>query len=211
MSRSAYYEQMKSLAREVRKHHGLTTPRVSKSDIRTIYRGYGIRIDLWPYSLKNLRGAYFNDDLGPTVMIARDLPLDPYIFTMAHELKHHLADSGKTIPSYCDPSNESDPVEIGAEVFAAELIFPENDFEAWLLEAHVAKSNCTPDILIKMKRETRTTLSYTGLGKRAERLGYAQAGSLSGVRWKKLEEQIYGEPEYKRIQRYRQACLKSRS
>jgi Zn-dependent peptidase ImmA (M78 family) len=195
---------MKALAREVRKDHGLTTPRVLKSDLRRIYREYNVRIDLWPYKLRNLRGAYFNDDLGPTVMLARGLPIDPYIFTMAHELKHHLVDRHIPIPPYCDPTNKNDLIEIGAEVFAAELIFPEDDFKNWLHAAHIGKSMCTSDILIKMKRETRTTLSYTGLGKRAERLGYAVGGSLAKIHWKKLEVELYGEPKYIRILRYRQ-------
>ncbi len=203
MSRSAYYEQMRALALEVRRQHGLTTPRVLKSNLREIYRKHGIRIDLWPYKLKHLRGAYFNDEFGPTVMLARGLPDDPFVFTMAHELKHHLVDRDKAILAYCDPSNENDLVEIGAEVFAAELIFPEGDFEIWLDRAHVEKGTLTPPILVKMKHETRTTLSYAGLVKRAERLGHAPSGSLAKIRWKELEVEIYGEPLYKRILRNR--------
>src|SRR5262249_29310027 len=92
MKRSAYYQEMKALARQVRADHGLTTPRVLRSDLRRIYKHHGIRIDLWPHRFKRLRGAYFFDDLGATVMLARGLPADPMVFTMGHELKHHLAD-----------------------------------------------------------------------------------------------------------------------
>jgi|CXWL01.1.fsa_nt_gi Zn-dependent peptidase ImmA (M78 family) len=139
-------------------------------------------------------------------MLARGLPEDPFIFTMAHELKHHLVDRDKALAAYCDPSNEDDLVEKGAEVFAAELIFPEGDFKLWLETTHVGKGECTPPNLVKMKHETRTTLSYAGLAKRAERLGYAPFGSLEKIRWKKLEEEIYGEPTYKKILRYRQTA-----
>jgi len=196
MLRSQYYNQMRELARGVRGRFNLTSARVLRSDLRRIYRHEGIHIDLWPYKFKNLRGAYFNDEAGPTVMLARGLPEDPMVFTMAHELKHHYVDSGVSI-SYCDSSNQSEPIEIGAEVFAAELIYPQDDFSSDLRKLGVGIGQCTPEILVRLKRETRTTLSYAGLAKRAEFLQFSLAGSLAGVKWKKLEEQIYGVPFYK--------------
>jgi hypothetical protein len=202
MNRFAYYQEMKALARRVRADHGLTTPRVLRSDLRRIYKHHGIRIDLWPHRFKRLRGAYFFDDVGATVMLVRGLPPDPMVFTMGHELKHHLADreSGLT---FCDASNENEPIEIGAEVFAAELIFPEQDFIDRLGQMGVAEGGCTAEALVWLKRETATTLSYAGLAKRAEFLGYARAGSLAKVRWKKLEEELFGEPLYKKLLRHR--------
>jgi Zn-dependent peptidase ImmA (M78 family) len=202
MFRSEYYEQLKGLARRTRARFGLASPRVLRSDLRRIYRAEGIRIDLWPYKLKRLRGAYVNDDLGPTVVLAKGLPQDPMVFTMGHELKHHLVDS-KLSMSYCDASNESDPIEIGAEVFAAELIYPDNDFCSDLEHMGIRHGQCTAEVLVKLKHETRTTLSYTGLAKRAEFMGFAPTGSLAKVKWKKLEEEIYGEPIHKWLLRRR--------
>ena len=202
MNRSAYYQEMKALARKTRTDHGLNTPRVMRSDLRRIYKHYGIVIDLWPHKLGRLRGAYFFDDLGPTVMLARGLPEDPMVFTMCHELKHHLADREAGI-SYCDGSNATEPIEIGAEVFAAEMIFPEQDFSDHLDQMGVTKGGCNAEAIVRLKRTTRTTLSYAGLVKRAEFLGYAASGSLARIRWKKLEEQIFGEPLYKQILRRR--------
>jgi Zn-dependent peptidase ImmA (M78 family) len=88
----SYYEDLKQLAREVRAENGLTSPRVVASDLRRIYAKNGIEIDEWPYRFRNLRGAFINDDLGPTVMLAKGLPQDPMVFTMAHELKHFFRD-----------------------------------------------------------------------------------------------------------------------
>jgi Zn-dependent peptidase ImmA (M78 family) len=154
-------------------------------------------IDLWPHKLRGLRGAYFNDELGPTVMLAKDLPSDPLIFTMAHELKHHLVDRHLSI-SFCDRTNESEQIEIGAEIFAAELIYPEDDFVKDYKQLNV--KGCTPEILVRLKQSNQTTLSYAGLAKRAEFLGFAPAGSLQKYRgWKKLEEQLFGVPLYKRL------------
>lgn len=195
MFRSEYYDQLKTLAREIRARFELTTPRVLRSDLRRIYRAEGIGIDLWPHKLKGLRGAYFSDELGSTVLLAKGLPQDPMVFTMAHELKHHLTDRGLPV-SYCDASNQSNPIEIGAEIFAAELIYPDQDFAAHLARMGVQPGTCTPEILVRLKRETRTTLSYAGLAKRSEFMGFSQPGSLARVKWKKLEEQIYGPPIY---------------
>jgi IrrE N-terminal-like domain len=124
-------------------------------------------------------------------MLSKGLPEDPVVFTMAHELKHHLADSSLSI-SYCDYSNQMEPVEIGAEVFAAELIYPEGQFASDLRARGITAGGCTPEGIVRLKRKTRTTLSYAGLVKRAESLGFAPAGVLQGVQWKKLEEAIFG-------------------
>ena len=207
MSRFEYYEKLKALAHEVRATHGLTTPRVLRNDLRRIYRAYDLHLDLWPHKFKQLRGAYFHDELAATVVVAAHLPLEPRIFTMAHELKHHLVDSGRQL-SYCGPSNEHERIEIGAEIFAAELIFPEEDFVEALGRMGVGLGECTAEVLVRLKKGCGTTLSYAALAKRAEFLGHAPAGSLREVKWKKLEEEIFGEPFYKRIQRGRRLALR---
>lgn len=202
MTRSEYYERLKAQARHVRCDYELSTPRVLRLDMRRIYRDLGIRIDLWPWPLRGLRGAYFDDDLGPTVMLAKGLPDDPAIFTLGHELKHHLCDRGRQLV-WCADANASEALEIGAEVFAAELIFPEGDFTRSLAEMGITRETFEPEALVHLKQRTRTTLSYAGLAKRAEWLGYAPRESLAKIKWKKLEEELYEEPIYKRIQRHR--------
>src|SRR5207302_1375777 len=103
----------------------------------------------------------------------------PRIFTMAHELKHHLAD--RDSPGFqCQFANVgSDPVEIGAEVFAAELIFPEEDFAQLLATMGVPPNDCTAEQIVHVKHRTRTTLSYQGLVKRAEFLQLAPSGTFT--------------------------------
>ena len=202
MNRSAYYEQMKALARSTRSKYGLATPRVQRSDLRRIYRDQRIHIDLWPQRLREVRGAYFSDELGSTVMLVKGLPDDPMVFTMAHELKHHLVDRAIRV-TCCSERNANEHIEIGAEVFAAEFIFPELDFQNALAAMGITTGKCSPEALVRLKHDTRTTLSYAGLAKRATFLGLASAGTLNQIRWKKLEEQIFGEPVYKRLLRRR--------
>lgn len=192
MNQQAYYEDLKQLARQVRAEFGLNSPRVVESDLRRIYEKNDIVIDDWPYRLRNLRGAFISDHLGNTVMLASGLPQDPKVFTMAHELKHFYRDRYLGI-SYCDQSNLKKTLEIGAEIFAAELLFPDKDFMAQMRMMRIGTNQCLPRTLVRLKQKTRTTLSYAGLAIKAERLGYAPARSLTTIKtWRKFEE-IYGE------------------
>jgi len=166
---------------------------------------------LWPPAgmqakkAKTIRGAYRHIEGEPTVMIDRNKPPEQRVFTMAHELKHHLVDFDrvKDGSSACAITPENDYIEKGAEIFAAELIFPENDFRNHMTINGIGVGQCTPEIIVRLKYDTGATLSHASLAKRAEFLGYSQPGSLLGVRWVALRESIYGEPEYKRVQRYR--------
>ena len=191
MNSNDYYDDLKRLARQVRAENGLNSPRVTPSDMRRIYFRNGIEIDLWPYRLRNLRGAFICDKLGTTVMLAKNLPQDPMVFTMAHELKHFYRDRNLGV-SYCDQSNITKTLEIGAEIFAAELIFPDREFIAELNKLRIRKDQCLPRTLVELKHTTRTTLSYAGLAIKAERLRFAPANSLTKVKtWRKLER-LYG-------------------
>ena len=187
MNTQRYYEDLKVLARQVRAENGLTSPRVLPSDLMRIYAKHEIEIDEWPYRFRNLRGAFINDELGTTVMLAKGLPLDPMVFTMAHELKHFFCDRDLGI-SYCDLSNLNKSLEIGAEIFAAELIFPDRDFVSYMTRMGIRTNQCLPKNLIQLKRQTGTTLSYAGLAIKAERLGFAPSHSLTTIKtWRKLE------------------------
>ncbi|HEY3412784.1 MAG TPA: ImmA/IrrE family metallo-endopeptidase [Armatimonadota bacterium] len=202
MTRSQYYDRLRALAREVRLEHSLTSPRVTLSDMRRIYKAYGIRIVYWRHRMRKLRGAYFRDETGAHVMVDATLPDEQRIFTLAHELKHHLA--GDDPAERSDDAAVSDPAEIGAEVFAAELIFPDQDFAAALGQAGVVLGVCPAEAIVRLKHDSRTTLSYAALAKKAVFLGFAPRGAFEKVFWKKLEENVYGEPLYKRINRRRQ-------
>ncbi len=189
MSRYKYYETLKALARDERSKFGWSSCRILRSHLRSAYKFYGIRIDLWSFPLKVVRGAYYYDEYGASVLLNRKLPDDPFIFTMAHELKHHLVDRNLSY-IYCSKYNEAEPIEIGAEIFAAELLYPEKDFANTLFGMGVGDGQCTAETLVKLKHETRTTLSYSGLAKRAVFLGFANDGAYERVSWKKLEELI---------------------
>ena len=193
MNTQRYYEDLKLLARQVRAENGLSSPRVLPSDLRRIYAKHGIEVDEWPYRFRNLRGAFINDELGTTVMLAKGLPRDPMVFTMAHELKHFFRDRDLGI-SYCDQSNLNKSLEIGAEIFAAELIYPDRDFVSHVSQMGIRTNQCLPKDLVRLKRQTGTTLSYAGLAIKAERLGFAPSHSLTTIKtWRRFEA-LYSPP-----------------
>ncbi|MEI2579977.1 ImmA/IrrE family metallo-endopeptidase [Scytonema sp. PRP1] len=209
MTLNEYYEEMKELARRIRGEYGLTTPQVRKSDIRRIYKAYNIKCDLWPpkdapptAKFKKLRGAFFYDECGATIMVNRSLPEAPALFTMCHEFKHYLVD--RNLKSLlCGEYNQNEEIEVGAEIFAAEMLFPDENFIDGLVQMGVKKGECTPEDLVRLKRVTQATISYAGMVKKAEFLDFAPYGSLNNVKWTKLEEQMYGVPVHKQFQRQR--------
>ncbi len=206
MSRSSYFAELKELAREIRQKYGLATPRVLISDLRKICRVEGVTVNLWPLPgmrgdrLKNVRGLYFNEDGDPSIYLARHLPEEQQIFTLAHEIKHHLIDQGQ-MGSLCAGTNQQEEVEVGAEIFAAELIFPDQDFGHTLTAAGVKFGQCSAEDIIRLKHQSKTTLSFTSLGKKAMILGYSPPHALDDIRWHQLNKQIYGEPPYKYFRR----------
>lgn len=202
MGRFEYYEKLKVLARQVRQQNGFTTSRVTRTDLRRVYKSHGIALDLvpnktYPYCFSGrIRGAYFRDESGATVMLNGKLPLEPRVFTMAHELKHHLVDSHLPV-SFCGDANAQEHIEIGAEVFAAELIFPDELFREWMSHLGVSKGGCSSEDVVRLKHESRTTLSRTALKKKAEWLEYAPASGLGTPQWQKIEQKLYGVPFYR--------------
>jgi hypothetical protein len=62
----------------------------------------------------------------------------------------------------------------------------------------VQPGQCTAEDIVRLKHESKTTLSYSGLVKRAEWLKYADSGSLPRAGLRSLELQMYGVPFYRR-------------
>jgi len=112
------------------------------------------------------------------------------VFTMAHELKHHLVDS-KVGTVLCRSDEETRRIEIGAEVFAAELIYPEKDFVYDLFRIlRGIPQAVSPEVLVELKQKTDTTLSYAALAKRSVLLKLATDATFRDVRWGDLKRRV---------------------
>jgi len=182
-----YYVELKELARQVREHYALTSPRIRCSDLRKIYRAQGIELILWPGKVRNVRGAYFNDEWGVAVMVMKELPEGPLVFTMAHELKHHLVDSDlKPYPRW--RFDQPNPIEVGADLFAAELIYPEKAFEFDLGRMGRRVGDGPLDVLLRLKKKTGASLPHRIFRERAVLMGFAPASLFRMSSWLKLEK-----------------------
>lgn len=195
----ANYEALKLLARQKREQFGVTTQTLNLTAIRRIYGSERIAIDPWKLSPR-IRAVYMCDENDPSVMINRDLPKEPRLFALVHELKHHFCDrevlDAGQIP--CGDYNANRAIEIGAEVFAAEFIYPEAEFLALATELGLTtKSRVTAEDIVKFKRAMPATVSYQFLRKRFEFLNLAPRGQYAKVKFTVLEERMFGPPIYK--------------
>lgn len=130
------YEQLKFLARQKRQQYGVETASLNLSKARAIYKEEGITIDLWELSPR-IRAMYMCEGGDQSVLVNKALPKKPRLFSMIHELNHHFVDreaieDGKI---ECGDYNANRRIEVGAEVFAAEFIFPEQEF--WLVPSRL--------------------------------------------------------------------------
>lgn len=195
MEAKDHYTEARNLAKSIRLKYGLTTSRVMVNDLRKIFREEGIdRLDYWDKFSARIKGAYFRDEYGCTVVISKRLinQIEPKVFTMAHELKHHLVDEVAGV-SFCSDDNEKAQLERAADAFASELIYPASLLIQDMKKRGIEKEMCSADDIVRIKHETRTTLSHYALALKATRLGYCNESVLK-TRWHTLRNKLY--PEY---------------
>ena len=197
MTRSAYYEDLKQLARQKRAEFRVNTARFGLSELRAIYKQEGIRIDHWPLPRK-VKALYMCEDGDCSVALQPTLPYEPKLFALVHELKHHFRDR-EALGSgviHCGDYDANELIEKGAEVFAAEFIYPEAEFTADLQKLGMTVRQASD--IVEIKRNCKAKVSYHFIRKRLERRGHITTGQFDGVQFQKLEDQIYGLPFYRR-------------
>lgn len=145
-----YYHQMKQLAQQKRAEFDVDTSKLGLKKIREIYKQEKIFIDYRDIRSSRIRAAYYCDDIDSSVLIKRTLPDEPKLFSLVHELKHHFADRQGILNSelVCGDYNANKTVEIGAEVFAAEFIFPEIEMFQSLNNFAISKETITPEKIV---------------------------------------------------------------
>lgn len=201
MVNSTYYQDVKLLAREKRLQHGVLTASFGLRQVRDIYKAEGIKIDMWPLP-RSIKALYMCDNGVCSVALQRNLPDEPKLFALVHELKHHYLDRDALATDMLSASgdwNARDPIEIGAEVFAAEFIYPEEECLSDIQSANVR--TWTAADVVALKRRCPAKVSYAFLVKRLEWFRLVERGAFKGIKFKKLEESIFGVPYYKK--RYR--------
>lgn len=197
MSRSAYYQELKKLAREKRVEHRVDTGAFGLLEVRAIYKQEGIRLDHWPLPRK-VKALYMCEDGDCSVALQWTLPYEPKLFALIHELKHHYCDRAALGAGviHCGDYDANEVIEKGAEVFAAEFIYPEAEFAADLQSARITVHQASD--VVEVKRFCKAKVSYRYICKRLERLGLVNPGQFDGVQFQKLEDKIYSVPFYRR-------------
>jgi Zn-dependent peptidase ImmA (M78 family) len=197
MSRHAYYEGLKDLARAKRAGYRIDTARFGLKEVRAIYKAENIRIDSWPLPRK-IKALYMCADGDCSVAVQVSLPCEPKLFALVHELKHHYCDRealGNGV-IHCGDYNQNELIEIGAEVFAAEFIYPQEECAQDIQEFGVLKWQA--ENVVHFKKGCKAKVSYRFICKRLERLGFITRGQFDGVQFQKLEDQIFGVAFYRR-------------
>ena len=196
MSRNDYFESMKRLAREKRQLYRVETATLGLKAIREIYKKESIRIDQWklPHRMKAI---YMCDCDDCSVAIQRDLPDEPKIFAMIHELKHHYCDRQAIGGGFvqCGDYEANELIEKGAEVFAAEFIYPEANFASDLSRLNITAWQA--EDFVHLKRQCCAKVSYQFLCKRLERLRLIAPNQFVRIQFKKLEGEMFGVPFYR--------------
>jgi Zn-dependent peptidase ImmA (M78 family) len=133
-----------------------------------------------------------------SVAVQPRLPYEPKLFALVHELKHHYRDR-KALGDgviHCGDYNMDEVIEIGAEVFAAEFIYPEAEFAADI--SPLGLTAWTAEEVVRLKRICKARVSYRFLCKRLEHLGLVERGAFDDVKFQKLEDKMYGVPYHRR-------------
>ncbi len=181
------------MAKAKRIEHGVRTSDLNVNVLKKILKKEGVRVDLVSAVGNRIRAAYFSDEDGCSILLKKSLPQEPKMFALAHELKHHLMDreliaEGKI---RCGDYNKNKAIEIAAEVFAAEFIFPEEEMCDFVSGLGITTGACSKEQIVEIKRQSPVSISYIFIRKRLTRMGIIDKGQYGDVQFQKLEEIIY--------------------
>jgi Zn-dependent peptidase ImmA (M78 family) len=198
LSRSAYYQDCRLLAQNKRVEHDVETKSLNLLVMAKIYKKEGIIIDRRKLKGHRIRAAYYCDDGECSVLLNKTLPREPKLFALAHELKHHYRDQATIRDGkiQCGDYNAHEVIEKGAEVFAAEFIYPEAETRNLIDELRITSGTCTAESLVRFKRQCPACVSYKFIVKRFEWLKVCPKGAYDKIQFTKLEQQMFGTPIY---------------
>jgi Zn-dependent peptidase ImmA (M78 family) len=199
MSPWQYYEEMRALARAKRIEYEVVTATLNLTAVRKIYKKESILIDQQRLKGYKIKAAYYCDNQDYSVLVSKDLPREPKLFALVHELKHPYQDQEEILNGemLCGDYNAHELIEKGAEVFAAEFIYPENEMKALISQMNITAANISPQQIVDFKRNAPASVSYTFIRKRFARFQICSMEQYKDVKFTKLEEEIHGLPIYK--------------
>ena len=193
-----YYRQLKLLAVEKRNEFKVGSKKMGLRLVREIYKKEGITIDYQNVKSSRIRASYFCEDGDLSVLVKKSLPPVQRLFDLVHELKHHFVDRGIIIAGKfeCGDYNKNKMVEVGAGIFAAEFIFPEQEMRKSLTNFGLSKTSVTPKKVVEYKISCGMPISYEFIKKRLSFFNMIRVGEYDNVKFGVLENQIHT-PIYK--------------
>jgi Zn-dependent peptidase ImmA (M78 family) len=199
MTRHEYYQNLRKLAQAKRIEYGVTTSTLNLTLIRKIFKSEGVKIDSWDLKGRNIKAAYFCDNEDASILVNKNLPPIPKLFALVHELKHHLEDQDSIRGGelQCGDYNANELIEKGAEVFAAEFIYPESEMLELATKMKINSDSCTPEQIVRFKKICPAKVSYQFITKRFERFRFWKPANYGDIKFQNLEEKMYGTPTYK--------------
>lgn len=199
------YTEARDLAQRKRIELGIKTEEINIPLLKKICKKEGIKVDMAEKIGTRIRAAYFFDEDGASILLKKNMPREPKLFALAHELKHHFLDREAIADGKmrCGAYNENKEIEIAAEEFAAEFIYPVLEMQQLLNSMSISTGSCTSQQIVEIKRRCPVAVSYIFVRKRLERFGIIQKGQFSDIQFQKLEERlhppIYKQEWFKRI------------
>lgn len=187
------YAQAMQMAQIKRAEFGIQTNAINIPLLKKICKQEGIKVDLVKEIGSKIRAAYFCDEDGRSILLKKSLPQEPKLFALAHELKHHFLDRDLIEQGEirCGDYNRNKTIEIAAEIFAAEFLFPEEEMRNMVKEMGVQAGSCTEEQIVQIKRNSPVPVSYIFIRKRLFRYGIITEGQFAKTQFKKLEETIH--------------------
>lgn len=99
----------------------------------------------------------------------------------------------------CLKAYDEEPIpEKAAEVFAAEFIWPADEFQQAALNFGLSKNNCSDKDIVGFKKWAKVPVSYKFIIKRLEWFKIIEKGQFDRTKFKLVEYQIYGKPYHLR-------------
>jgi Zn-dependent peptidase ImmA (M78 family) len=203
------YEEARELARKKRQEFGIRTADIDLPVLKKICKQEGVKVDMVKEVGARIRAAYFFDEDGCSILLKKDLPREPKMFALVHELKHHFLDrqliaDGKM---QCGDYNANRTTEIAAEEFAAEFLYPAEEMKQLLASRPLKASQITPEEIVEIKRLLPIHVSYAFIRKRMERFNLLSKNQFAEVQFQKLEDRLY--PPFYKQPWFKRARLRS--
>lgn len=193
LSNAEQYNLSRSLARQKRLEFDIRTEEINIPLLKKICKRESVKVDLVEKIGTCIRAAYFFDEDGASILLKKTLPREPKMFALAHELKHHFLDRKDIADGKirCGDYNANKAIEIAAEEFAAEFLYPILEMQQLVNSMNIRTGNCTPQQIVEIKRRSPVAVSYVFVRKRLERFGIIAKSQFADVHFQKLEEQLY--------------------